>query len=574
VNPGIPTHAVATPRSIQLLCGAALVGHAAFSWMSQIMAGDETGDTSLLDLPATSRQSWSAGALATVLLVGCGALVPFAGSPLSELNAFFPSLDAIVFVTDLITSVLLFAQFSIYQSRSLLVLASGYLFTALIVVPHALTFSGAFSPTGLLGASIQTGSWLYIFWHFGFAAALLAYAVLREEKGTKSISEASMATAISWSVAIVCALVCGLAWLATAGSVLLPAIILDKTHISPSTFYYVAFVILISAAALTVLWVSHRSSVLDQWLMVVALASILELVFGGLLPTIRFSLGFYASRGFSLATATVVLVVLLAETTRLYARLSRTNIILQHERNSKLMNMEAMIASISHEVRQPLGAIAANGDAALLFLGNTPPKLEKVRSALEMIVSDSYRASQVFDSIRSLVRSTDRALESVDVNDVVLAVLRDLRRELNDHGVITRTALTPELPLVMGHRGQLQEVMLNLVQNAIDAMDGVGRGNRILHVKTEYSGRDAIAVAVEDSGSGIEPEKLDGIFDVFVTTKSNGMGLGLALCRMIIERHQGQLSASSNVKTGARFQFILPIQTGAASIAPYCTHLL
>jgi hypothetical protein len=150
--------------------------------MSQIMAGDETGDTSLLDLPATSRQSWSAGALAAVLLVGCGALVPFAGSPLSELNAFFPSLDAIVFVTDLITSVLLFAQFSIYQSRSLLVLASGYLFTALIVVPHALTFSGAFSPTGLLGAGIQTGSWLYIFWHFGFAAALLAYAVLRKEK--------------------------------------------------------------------------------------------------------------------------------------------------------------------------------------------------------------------------------------------------------------------------------------------------------------------------------------------------------------------------------------------------------
>jgi signal transduction histidine kinase len=542
--------------------------------MSQIMAGDETGDTSLLDLPATSRQSWSAGALAAVLLVGCGALVPFAGSPLSELNAFFPSLDAIVFVTDLITSVLLFAQFSIYQSRSLLVLGSGYLFTALIVVPHALTFSGAFSPTGLLGAGIQTGSWLYIFWHFGFAAALLAYAVLREEKGTKSISEASMATAISWSVAIVCALVCGLAWLATAGSVLLPAIILDKTHISPSTSYYVAFVILISAAALTALWVRHRSSVLDQWLMVVALAFILELVFGGLLPTIRFSLGFYASRGFSLATATVVLVVLLAETTRLYARLSRTNMILQHERNSKLMNMEAMIASISHEVRQPLGAIAANGDAALLFLGNTPPKLEKVRSALEMIVNDSYRASQVFDSIRALVRSTDRALESVDVNDVVLAVLRDLRRELNDHGVITRTALTAELPLVKGHRGQLQEVMLNLVQNAIDAMDAVGRGNRILHVKTEYSGRDTIGVAVEDSGSGVEPEKLDGIFDAFVTTKSNGMGLGLALCRMIIERHQGQLSASSNVKTGARFQFILPIKTGAASIAPSYTHLL
>ena len=145
-----------------------------------VMARSETdgADTWLGGLPPTSRQSWSAVAVAAVALVAFGAVAPFAGRPLAELNAFFPSLDAIVFVTDLITSVLLFAQFSISRSRALLVLANGYLFTALIVIPHALTFSGAFSPTGLLGAGIQTGSWLFIFWHVGFAAALLAYAVL------------------------------------------------------------------------------------------------------------------------------------------------------------------------------------------------------------------------------------------------------------------------------------------------------------------------------------------------------------------------------------------------------------
>src|ERR1700693_4730507 len=169
---------------------------------------------------------------------------------LAELNALFPSLDAIVYVTDLITSVLLFAQFSISRSRSLLALANGYLFTALIVVPHALTFSGAFSPNGLLGAGLQTGSWLFIFWHVGFAAAVLAYAMLREEKPTTPVSEAPALPAIYWSVVCVFGLVCGFTWLATGGATLLPPIILDQTHISPVVIYPVSFAILISAAAI------------------------------------------------------------------------------------------------------------------------------------------------------------------------------------------------------------------------------------------------------------------------------------------------------------------------------------
>ena len=117
-----------------------------------------------------------------------------------------------------------------------------------------------------------------------------------------------------------------------------------------------------------------------------------------------------------------------------------------------------------------------------------------------------------------------------------------------------------ELPLVMGHRGQLQEVLLNLVRNAIEAMDAVKDGSRVLQVRTERHGRDEIVVAVEDSGPGIDPKKLDGIFDAFVSTKPQGMGLGLAICRMIIERHGGQLSASSDGKNGALFEFVLPIK--------------
>ena len=215
--------------------------------------GADSAERWLTDLPPTPGQTWSAVAVAAVVLIAFAAVLPFSGIPLARLNILFPLLDSIVFVTDLVTAVLLFAQFSISRSRSLLALANGYLFTALIVVPHALTFSGAFSPTGLLGANIQTGSWLFIFWHLGFAAALLAYAVLRTKKPAEPVSGTSALPAIGWSVAGVLALVCGLTWLATAGATLLPAIVLDQTRISPFVVYPISFTILISAAALAAL---------------------------------------------------------------------------------------------------------------------------------------------------------------------------------------------------------------------------------------------------------------------------------------------------------------------------------
>src|SRR3954454_6236738 len=198
------------------------------------MARGETSstDNTWLDLPPTARQTWWAIAVTAVVLAGFIAVIPVATHPLVELNAFFPSLDAIVFVSDLVTAVLLYAQFAVSRSRALLALATGYLFTALIVIPHALTFAGAFSSTGLLGANIQTGSWLFIFWHIGFSAALLAYAVLKEESLAAPVFKVRALPAIGWSTAGVIGLVCALTWLATAGASLLPPIILDQRRIS------------------------------------------------------------------------------------------------------------------------------------------------------------------------------------------------------------------------------------------------------------------------------------------------------------------------------------------------------
>jgi signal transduction histidine kinase len=241
-------------------------------------------------------------------------------------------------------------------------------------------------------------------------------------------------------------------------------------------------------------------------------------------------------------------------------RLVHANMLLERERDNKMMNLEAITASIAHEVKQPLAAIVTNGSAALRWLGRTPPDHDEVRAALGRMIDDGRRASDVIDGIRTLFRKGHQGRQQVDVNEIVRGVLQSLGGELKDHGVENRPELA-ELPLVDGHQGQLQEVIFNLVQNAIEAMGTTQDRDRILRVRTEPRGRDAIAVVVEDSGPGIDPKQLDDIFGAFVTTKPHGMGLGLAICRMIIEHHGGELNASSDGKSGASFQVVLPIRS-------------
>jgi PAS domain S-box-containing protein len=239
--------------------------------------------------------------------------------------------------------------------------------------------------------------------------------------------------------------------------------------------------------------------------------------------------------------------------------LRETIVALERERENKLMNVDAITASIAHEVKQPLTAIATNASSALRFSEKTPPDYDEVRAALNRIIRDSLRASEVFDSIRALFQKAEQAREPIDVSEITREVLQSLRGELKDHGVTAQTELASALPLIAGHKSQLQQVFVNLVHNAIEAMDTTTDRSRMLRVRTELHGRDAIIVAVEDSGPGIDPPQLNAIFDAFVTTKAKGMGLGLAICRRIIENHGGELSALSDGKSGALFQFVLPI---------------
>jgi signal transduction histidine kinase len=238
---------------------------------------------------------------------------------------------------------------------------------------------------------------------------------------------------------------------------------------------------------------------------------------------------------------------------------------LQRERNNKLMNMEAMAASIGHEVRQPLAGIASNGGAALRFLGHEPPNLDETRSALNRMIGDAHRASQVFDNIRALFGKANQAHEPINVNAQAVAVLDALGEELKAHEITTRAELKAELPLVMGHSGQLQQVFINLVRNAIEAMAAFKDSRRLLQLRSSRDGDNAIVVEVEDCGPGIDPERLANVFDAFITTKPHGMGLGLAICRMIVERHHGKLAVKPARPNGSIFSVVLPGVPVAAS---------
>jgi len=494
-----------------------------------------------------------------LLLLAFVASASFANIPLPPSNGFIPYIQATMFVTDLITAILLFAKFLILRSRAILLLASGYLFSALIIVSHTLAFPGVFAPDGLLGAGLQTTGWLHVIWHFAFPVAATAYAWMKDVGRATYPTSAAAKTAIFWSSAIVAGSVFGLTWGIIAADEYLPRLLLDKTTFARLAVYTGWLDTLACMIAFMSLWL-RQSSVLDRWLMVAIFATLVEMMMLSFIGG-RFSVGWYSVRLFGVAASTVVLLALLTEHMRLYAKLAASTRALIRERDNKLLNAQAAIATIGHEIRQPLTVLVSTTAAGLRFIERTPPDIDRARSAFQMAVNASRSVNDIFDGLRILFGKGDRSPKPTDLNQIVLDVAQSLQDELRSQSVEIRIELAPELPLVSGHNGQLREVVTNLLQNGLEAMHGKTIQNRTLSVRTELRNRNEIAVAVEDSGPGIDPEQLDSIFRAFVTTKTNGTGLGLAICRMIIEHHGGQLTASSDGVDGARFEFVLPIKT-------------
>jgi PAS domain S-box-containing protein len=247
--------------------------------------------------------------------------VPFARDPLPPMWAFIPVYESALVLSDLITAVLLLAQFSILRSRALLVLACAYLFTAFIVVAHALTFPGVFSTTGLLGAGTQSTAWLYMFWHGGFPLVVIAYALLKDDGSRSRVADWPVRSAVVAGIGAAFIVAAGLTALATAGQALLPPM-LDGNSFTTAMRVVVSSVWTLSFVALAVLWTRPRRSVIDLWLMVVMCAWLFDIALSAVLNASRFDLGWYAGRIYGLMAATFVLLVLLVTTARLYGRLA------------------------------------------------------------------------------------------------------------------------------------------------------------------------------------------------------------------------------------------------------------
>ncbi|MFZ0986517.1 MAG: MASE4 domain-containing protein [Xanthobacteraceae bacterium] len=511
-------------------------------------------ESSIATMTPTVRQRRLALVLAAAALIATIIITPFGAIQLRRIDGFIPATESAVFITDLFTAVLLFSQSRIIGSPGLLLLASGYLFSALTVLPHLLTFPGAFAPSGLLGAGLSTTAWLFIFWHLGLPVSVIGYAYLIDKR------RALTRSAVYWSVTCVIVLACVLTWFVAVHDDILPALFVDQIGLTPLANRVTSVVFAVSVVALVVLG-RRRKSVLDLWLIVAVSALVAELAVTSFVITSRFSLGFYIQRIFSLAASTIVLSALLAEAVVLYGRLANAIVLLQRERASKLLSVQAAVGALTHQMRQPLTGIGTKASAARRFLSQTQPDIDRVQRIHDDIVRATSQTNEAIESIRALFKDADQPQSPINLNDLIVECFQSLQQELDQHGIAGRIDLDPTLPLIAGHRGQLREAVLNIMQNAIEAMAASENGGQNLKLETKRQDQGEVIISVQDTGPGFGQQSTTKIFDAFVTTKDKGTGLGLAISRMIVELHGGRIIAQSDPGSGARFQIVLPIKT-------------
>jgi signal transduction histidine kinase len=280
----------------------------------------------------------------------------------------------------------------------------------------------------------------------------------------------------------------------------------------------------------------------------------------------RFTIGWYAVRITSLLSSSIVLVVLLYEITALYRGLFGAVLRHRREREARLMTGDAVAASVAHEVRQPLTAMVTTADAGLRFLDRATPNLDRAKEAFRNIAADGHRASDVVANIRANFKMDAEAETAFDVNELIKDALALGRGDLQQHAILVQTEPGRQLPEITGNRVQLQQVLLNLIMNAIDSM-ATKPEPRTLRVRSEIYEANCVMVSVSDTGQGISLEHTDRIFNPLFTTKSGGMGLGLSICRAIIEAHEGQLWFAANTPCGAIFRFTLQTHRHATAVS-------
>lgn len=487
-----------------------------------------------------------------MLIVALLITAPYARQPTAGTEAFLPAYAAAVLVVELLTSALLMALFYVQHSRTTLLLAVGYLFSGLMAVPWALTFPGVFDVFVLDGALQSTAS-IAAIRRLSFPLFVIAYAVAPD----REFAPGSARKIILLSLVGVLVIVTLVTWLIVSNDDALPQFMVDARNVSWAWGFVPAAAVALYCLGLIALGLRRRS-MLDIWLMVVLFTLLIEiLLISYISGAVRLSVGWWAGRFYGLASASLVLLVLLSEATTVHARLARSVLAERRARQNRLTAMEALSASIAHEVNQPLASMVTNASAGLRWLERDQPHIDEAKAALGRIVAEGHRASKVVTSIRTMFLKGAQERVPLDLNRLIEAVLTQCRDEARLGRILVSTELEAELPCVIGNPAQLRQVLTNLVDNAVDAMRGTP-APRLLRLTTQRHEFGEVLVTIADSGRGLAAVDRDRIFDPFFTTKPDGMGMGLMFCRTAIEAHGGRLWASDNPPRGAIFRFSLP----------------
>ena len=504
--------------------------------------------TALAIVPAPVEAQRFALAICILLFVAFCALVPFARAPLPRVEAFIPIYDSTLALTNLVTAGLLLVGFSRSRLRAVLVLASGYLFTALMTLPHMAAFPGLFSSNGLLGAGPQTSAWLDALRRGGFPLFVICYALLKGREAKRVQPHADTHAHVVSAAAGVVAGVCLLVLFATAGHQLLPQIV-NGDAFTTTMMTVSVLVWLLSLVALTILGLRPPYSILDLWLMVVLCAWVFGIALSMVINTGRFDIGFYAGRLYGLLAASVVPIVFLVEAGRLYVRLDEA-LALAEQRNDELARSREELAQaqrleaigqltggVAHDFNNLLTVVIGNLD----LISGARGDFEKIERLAQSAMKAARRGEHLVRQLLTYARRQINHPRIVNLNQMITNIEALMHRVIGEQIEIV-SLLSPVLAPVQIDPAQFETAILNLAINSRDAMAGGGRitiETQNITVDRQYATNDPeitpgpyVMIAVSDSGTGMTPAVLARAFDPFFTTKEAGKGSGLGLSQV------------------------------------------
>ena len=492
-------------------------------------------------------------AVIVVLIVALSVTAPYAAWPTKGTEDFLPAYAAAVCMVEVTTGALLLAAFRVQRTLALVVLGCGYLLSGLLVPAWALTFPGIFDGLGLT-FSLQATAWIAAFRRIGFALAVLFFALCSD-----TVKVRTPERWIAGGLAVTLVAVAAILWIALGPAGDLPPLMADARRTAPAwNLIPPVTIALYTLSILALLY--RRQSTLDIWMTVVVCSLAFEiLLLSYFADGVRLSVGWWAGRLFGLFAAGIIMLVLLAETSGNYMRLAETAGAEIRARRNRTTAMEALSASIAHEINQPLASMVTNADAGLRWLSREAPDIGQARAAFARIAEDGHRASRVIAGIRDMFVNSAQVRGPVDLKCLVDDAVTRCQAERTATGVEIERRYPPLPVFVTCNAVQMLQVCLNLIENAVDGPRRDGAQATRVTLRIRCSDRHEVEVSVIDNGPGVPDDVGERIFQPFVSTKPNGMGMGLMFCRTVIEAHGGRIWFTPVKPQGAAFHFTLPL---------------